>query len=512
MIAAAQPRFPVANKGMITVMVMMATIMEVLDITIANVAIPHMQGTLSATQDQISWVLTSYVVASAIMMLPTGWLSGRFGRKRIFLIAIAGFTVASALCGIASSLDEMVFFRLLQGAFGAALVPISQAILLDINPREKHGAAMAVWGIGIMVAPILGPTLGGYITEYYDWRWIFFINLPVGILCFIGVSALLTETEPHDRPFDIFGFLTLGLAIGAIQLMFDRGLQADWFASKEIIFYAGFAAGMLWMFLVHARYTVHPFLSAEMFRDRNFVMALVFIFFVGIILLATIALLPPFMQTLMGYSVLDAGVLMAPRGVGALLGMVIVGITSGKVDPRPLIFLGLLLTAVSLWDTAQFSSFVPPGRIIRTGVVQGIGLGLIFVPLSTIAFATLDTGYRTEAAGLFSLVRNIGSSLGISIVTSLLGLSIQTNHSYLGENITPFNTGVAAQFMPQAAGGSTAALHVLDAEINRQAATIGYINNFSMMMWIVILVMPMVFLLRHPDRKKDEELPAMMAE
>lgn len=502
----------VAHKTMITVSVMLATVMQVLDTTIANVALPHMQGSLSATQDQITWVLTSYIVASAIMTLPTGWLAGRFGRKKVFLTAIAGFTLASALCGIASSIGEMVVFRLMQGAFGAALVPLSQAVLLDINPKEKHGSAMAMWGVGIMVGPILGPTLGGYLTEYYDWRWVFFINLPVGVLSFMGVSAFLSETEPHDRPFDMFGFFTLSLTIAAIQMILDRGVQEDWFSSIEIITYAGIAAGMFWMFLAHARYAVHPFLSAEMFRDRNYVTALIFIFFVGIILLATLALLPPFMQNLMGYPVMDVGVLMAPRGVGTMVAMMIVGKTSGKVDPRGLILLGLVLTATSLWEMTQFSSFVPQHMIIRSGITQGLGLGFIFVPLSTIAFATLDAKYRTEAAGLFSLMRNIGSSIGVSVVVTLLGKSIQTNHSYLAENITPYNTGLAAQFMPQAMSNSTAALSILDGEINRQAATIGYINDFAIMMWVVILTIPMVFLLRNPHRKKDEELPHMIAE
>ncbi len=512
MTATTAPHPQVAHKTMITVSVMLATVMQVLDTTIANVALPHMQGSLSATQDQITWVLTSYIVASAIMTLPTGWLAGRYGRKKVFMAAIAGFTVASALCGIATSIGEMVMFRLLQGAFGAALVPISQAVLLDINPKEKHGSAMALWGVGIMIGPILGPTLGGYLTEFYDWRWVFYINLPVGILSLMGVSAFLSETEKHDRPFDMFGFLTLSITISMVQMVLDRGNQTDWFDSMEIITYCGVAAGMFWMFLAHARYAVHPFLSPEMFLDRNFVTALIFIFFVGIILLATLALLPPFMQNLMGYPVLDVGILMAPRGVGTAIAMMIVGKTSGKVDPRPLIMLGLVLTAFSLWEMTQFTTFVPPSWVIRSGVAQGLGLGFIFVPLSTIAFATLNAKFRTEAAGLFSLVRNIGSSIGVSVVTTLLGMSIQTNHSYLAENITPFNAGLATQFMPQAAGGSTAALHMLNAEINRQAATIGYINDFSLMMWVVVITMPMVLLLRNPLHKKDEELPAMMAE
>lgn len=496
---------------MITLSVMLATVMQVLDTTIANVALPHMQGSLSATQDQITWVLTSYIVASAIMTLPTGWLAGRFGRKKIFLGSIAGFTFASALCGIATSIDEMVIFRLLQGVFGAALVPLSQAVLLDINPKEKHASAMAMWGVGIMIGPILGPTLGGYLTEYYNWRWVFFINLPVGILSFIGVSASLSETEPHDRPFDMFGFFALSIAIGAIQLLLDRGEQEDWFSSMEIIAYAGVAIGAFWMSIVHSRYAAHPFLTADLFLDRNYVTALVFIFFVGVILLATLALLPPFMQNLMGYPVLDVGILMAPRGVGTMIAMIIVGKLAGKVDMRHLIVLGLVLTAISLWEMTRFDTFVPQHVIIRSAVTQGLGLGFIFAPLSAIAFATLEPQHRTEGAALFSLIRNIGSSVGVSIVVALLSQNIQMNHSYLGENITPYNSALIKLFV---GNGLSAKLNLslIDNEINRQAATIAYINDFAIMMWIVIIMIPMVALLRKPAKAKDMEMPKVVEE
>lgn len=498
-------------KTMITLSVMLATVMQVLDTTIANVALPHMQGSLSATQDQITWVLTSYIVASAIMTLPTGWLAGRFGRKKIFLGSIAGFTFASALCGIATSIDEMVIFRLLQGVFGAALVPLSQAVLLDINPKEKHASAMAMWGVGIMIGPILGPTLGGYLTEYYNWRWVFFINLPVGILSFIGVSASLSETEPHDRPFDMFGFFALSIAIGAIQLLLDRGEQEDWFSSMEIIAYAGVAIGAFWMSIVHSRYAAHPFLTADLFLDRNYVTALVFIFFVGVILLATLALLPPFMQNLMGYPVLDVGILMAPRGVGTMIAMIIVGKLAGKVDMRHLIVLGLVLTAISLWEMTRFDTFVPQHVIIRSAVTQGLGLGFIFAPLSAIAFATLEPQHRTEGAALFSLIRNIGSSVGVSIVVALLSQNIQMNHSYLGENITPYNSALIKLFV---GNGLSAKLNLslIDNEINRQAATIAYINDFAIMMWIVIIMIPMVALLRKPAKAKDMEMPKVVEE
>jgi DHA2 family multidrug resistance protein len=506
---------PVPNKTAITVCVMLATLMQVLDTTIANVALPHMQGSLSATQDQISWILTSYIVASAIMTLPTGWLAGRFGRKKIFLASIAGFTLASMLCGLATSISEMVLFRLAQGAFGAALIPISQAILLDINPKEKHGSAMAIWGIGIMIGPVLGPTLGGWLTEYYNWRWVFYINVPVGILSFLGVMTFLTETDPLKRPFDMLGFLTLSLAIGGLQLLLDRGQSKDWFASYEILIYCGLVAGAVWMYAVHSLQTEHPFLHADIMKDRNFATALVFIFFVGIILLATLALLPPFLQNLMNYPVLDVGIVMAPRGIGTALAMIIVGRLSNKVDARAMIFLGLVLTAYSLWQMAQFSVFVPKHLIVTSGAVQGLGLGFIFVPLSTIAYATLAPQHRTEAAGLFSLVRNMGSSIGISIVTTILLSSTQINHAYIGESMSIFNMHPLLDVMPQAMGnGSNAVMFsFLNAEVTRQASAIAYLNNFRLMMWVVLLAIPLTFLLRVPKRTPDfGDRPAMVGE
>ncbi|MBI1363727.1 MAG: DHA2 family efflux MFS transporter permease subunit [Proteobacteria bacterium] len=490
---------------MITLFIMLATIMQVLDTTIANVALPHMQGSLSATQDQITWVLTSYIVAAAVMTPPTGWLAGRFGRKKIFLTAIAGFTLTSVLCGLATSIEEMVAFRLLQGVFGASLVPLSQSTLLDINPKERHGAAMAMWGVGIMLGPILGPTLGGYLTEYYNWRWVFYINLPVGIISFIGCSAFLPETDLEKRPFDRFGFAMLALSIATLQLILDRGEQVDWFTAKELLVYTGVGLSAFWMYVVHSRTAAHPFLSPELFVDRNFVTGLVFIFFVGIILLATMALLPPYLQNLMGYPVVDVGLLMAPRGGGTMVAMMIVGKLSGKVDARKLIFLGLVLIVISLWEMARFSTFVPTHLIVQTGIIQGLGLGFIFVPLSTIAFATLAPKLRTEATSLFSLVRNLGSSIGVSLVTTLLSSSMQTNHAYLSEHITPYNTALIQSAMPQSigSGGMSTVLMAVNGEITRQAATIGYLNDFAFMMWVVLAIMPMVLLLQNPHKRKQ---------
>ena len=273
-------------RGLVTISIMLATIMQVLDTTIANVALPHMQGSLSASQNQIAWVLTSYIIASAIMTLPVGWLSGHYGRKKVFAVSVTGFIIGSMLCGAATSIEQMVFFRILQGISGAALIPLSQSTLLDINPREKYGQAMALWGMGVMIGPILGPTLGGWLTEYYNWRWVFYINLPIGLLALAGVILFMPESERKDRKFDAFGFIMLSLLIGSFQLMIDRGQELDWFNSTEILLYCALIGASLWMYLVHSLQTDNPFLSPELFRDRNFVTSLFFIFLVGIILLA----------------------------------------------------------------------------------------------------------------------------------------------------------------------------------------------------------------------------------
>jgi DHA2 family multidrug resistance protein len=496
--ASATSAAPVANRGMITVSIMLATIMQALDTTIANVALPHMQGSLAASQDQISWVLTSYIVAAAVATPLTGWLSGRIGRKRLFLASVAGFTVASLLCGIASSLEEMVLFRLAQGVFGAGLVPLSQAVLLDINPPERHGSAMAIWGAGIMVGPILGPTLGGYLTEVYDWRWVFLINLPVGIIAFLGILTFLHDTPRNgQRRFDLFGFAMLALAIGAFQLMLDRGELKDWFSSTEIVIETAIAALALYLFIAHSATAERPFLDMSLFRDRNFVIGLVFIFIVGIILLATLALLPPMLQNLMDYPVLTTGLVLAPRGVGTMIAMLLVGRLMNRIDARLLIFVGLMLTALSLWEMTGFSLEIATSDLVRTGIVQGLGLGFLFVPLSTVTFATLPAHLRTEATALYSLMRNLGSSVGISIVVALLSQNTQINHATLAENVTPYNKLFRFPDLPSVWSLSNpSGLAALDAEVNRQAAMIAYLNDFKLMMIVALLAVPLLLAMR----------------
>ncbi len=491
------------NRGMITVAIMLATIMQVLDTTIANVALPSMQGDLGAAQDTISWVLTSYIVASAIMTPVTGWLADRFGRKELYLASVAGFTIASMLCGTAGSLTEMVLFRLLQGVFGAALVPLSQAVLLDINPREKHGQAMAMWGAGIMVGPILGPTLGGWLTDALNWRWVFFINVPVGIVAFFGIATFLPKMARRTRRFDLFGFAMLSLFVGSMQMMLDRGEQLEWFSSPEIIFELGLAISALWVFVIHTMTAENPFIDPKIFTDRNFVTGCIFIFTIGIVLLATMALLPPILQRILGYPIVTTGLVLMPRGVGTMISMLVVGRLIRFVDARLLILAGLGLTTWSLYDMTLFTIDMGTQPLIISGFVQGLGLGLVFVPLSTIAFATLAPRFRTDGTALFSLVRNIGSSIGISVVITLLAQNTQVNHAALAEKITRFSsaTNSMADRLDMQVTDPTF-LSYIDQLINRQAMMIAYLDDFKLMMFVTMAAAPLLLLLKKPKSAK----------
>jgi len=487
----------VPHRGLITISIMLATIMQVLDTTIANVALPTMTGDLGAGQDTITWVLTSYIVAAAIMTPLTGWLSDRFGRRELFLVSIVGFTATSMLCGLSWSLESMMGFRVLQGLFGAAIVPLAQTFLLDINPRERHGQAMAIYGAGIMVGPIIGPTLGGWLTEAAGWRWVFFINLPVGILAFLGSAAYLPRIAQRLRSFDFFGFAMLSLGVGALQLMLDRGAEVDWFSSIEIWIELGLSITGFWVFAVHLATARDTFIDPKIFADRNFVTGLVFIFVIGLILLAGLALLPPLLARLFNHSTIQTGLIMAPRGVGTMISMILVGRLVQVVDARALVVTGLLLTAWSLYDMTGFTPQMDDWLIITSGVVQGLGLGLVFVPLSTITFATLAPKFRTDAAALFSLIRNIGSSIGISIVTVLLSHNVQVNHAELSAGLTPFNQNLQA-VMPSAVAGNQQSLSMLDQLVNQQSLMIAYIDDFWLMMIVTLAAIPLALLLRKP--------------
>jgi MFS transporter, DHA2 family, multidrug resistance protein len=494
-----ESRSEVPYRGMITISIMLATIMQVLDMTIANVALPSMTGDLGASIDTITWVLTSYIVAAAIMTPVTGWLSDRIGRREFFLISVVGFTGASALCGLAWNLEIMVLFRILQGMFGAAIVPLSQTFLLDINPRERHGSAMAIWGAGIMVGPIIGPTLGGWITETMSWRWVFLINLPVGAIAFLGCAAYLPAVARKLRGFDFFGFAMLSLGVGALQLMLDRGAEVDWFSSAEVWIELGLGLTGFWVFAIHLLTTRDAIIDPAIFRDPNFVTGLLFIFMVGVILLASLALLPPMLARLFNHPTMLVGMVMAPRGVGTMISMVLVGRLVRIVDARYLVVAGLLLTAWSLHMMTGFTLQMDDRVIIWSGIIQGLGLGLIFVPLSTLAFATLDPKYRTDGTSLFSLVRNIGSSIGISIVTALLTRNIQINHSELAAWVTPFSPRLR-ELMPAAASGDPTALATLDQLVNAQSMMIAYIDDFKLMTIVTLAALPLALVLRKPKQ------------
>ncbi len=502
------------QKTIVTLSLMLATIMQALDTTIANVALPHMQGALGATQEQSSWILTSYIVAAAIMTAPTGILAARLGRKNLFLFCVAGFTATSMLCGIATGLGEMVVFRLLQGVFGAGLVPLSQAVLLDINPPEKHGQAMALWGVGVMLGPILGPTLGGFLTENYNWRWIFYINLPLGALAFAGLFMFMEKSERDaSRKFDIFGFALLSLFIGALQLMLDRGATEDWFSSAEVITECVVSFVAFYLFVVHVLTARHPFLEPAMFRDKNYSACLFFIFIIGIILLSTMALLPPYLSTLMNYPVIMTGLVLAPRGLGTMVAMMLVGRLLGRVDTRLLILTGLLLTAYSLYQMSLFAPQVPVSLLVETGLVQGFGMGFVFVPLSTLAYATLAPRFRNDATAIFSLVRNIGSSIGISVMVALIVANTQINHGELATHIVGYGNNLAQMQQmlgPVTGSNASAGLVYMNGLVTQQAAAISYLNDFRLMMYVVLLAVPFLALIKVNRRKQHVDLAAAM--
>jgi len=492
---------PAANRGAITVSIMLATFMQGVDTTIANVALPHMQGSFSAAQDQIAWVVTSYIVAAAIMTPLTGWLAGRFGIKWVFFFSVAGFTLASALCGVAASLAQMVIYRLLQGVCGAALVPLSQSVLFQINPPQRHAKAMSVWGMGVILGPIIGPALGGWLTDQYNWRWVFFINVPFGVLAAAGILIFIRETRrAHREAFDFFGFATLSLAIGALQMFLDRGELKDWFGSTEIWVEASIAGLAFYLFVVHtATATDRSFLNRDLLKDANCAVGTILMFLVAIPLFGTMVLLPTMLQELLNYPVLTTGLVLVPRGLGTMAAMFVVGRLIGRVDTRLAILAGLTLTAIAMWQMTGFSLYMGMGPVISTGVLQGFGLGLVFTPLSIVTFSTLPRQILTQGTAIFSLTRNIGSSVGIAIVEALLVENTQIVHSRLVEQLRPDNPlarvpHMAAPFSLTDPSG----LGALNMEATRQAAMVAYIDDFKLMMIIIIITLPLLLLLRRP--------------
>jgi DHA2 family multidrug resistance protein len=489
------------NRGMITACIICATLLQSLDQTIANVALPYMQGSFSASYDEVTWVLTTYITAAAIMTAPVGWLAARFGRKRLFVICIVGFTLASMLCGAAQTLDQIVAFRLMQGVCSAALVPLSQAILFDIYPMERRGFAMAVWGMGVMIGPILGPTLGGYLTDMYDWRYVFYINLPFGMLATLGLIVFMPESRGEGRlRFDWVGFGVLAVGIGALQMMLDRGNKLDWFTSREIIVETVLAGLGIYLFVVHMAWAPRPLIRPVLFRDVNFAAGLVLMFAVGTLLVSSIALMAPWLQTLGNYPVATAGLLMAPRGIGNLATITLCGRLSTRVDQRILVAIGLLLQCWSFWVMTGWTPDVSTHELIITIAVQGAGLGLVFTPLQVLAFATLAPNLRTEGAAVFSLGRSLGAAIGVSVTTSLLAHNTQGLHEVIGASVNPFNRalqalGSANEWLDPTSRHGAA---MLDQMVNHQAQIIAYVDDYVLMIFTTLPALLLLLLMRRP--------------
>jgi DHA2 family multidrug resistance protein len=494
--AAPTPAIAGAGKLIITLSVIAATVMQSLDTTIANVALPHMQGALAGTQEQMGWVLTSYIVGAAITIPLTGWLANVVGKRRILLTSILLFTLTSLLCGMATNLPQLVLYRFLQGVGGAALVPLSQAVLLDINEPADFGRAMAMWAGAAQLGSIVGPALGGWLTEQFDWRWVFFINLPIGVLAFLGLLTFTERPTAAARSrFDFMGFATLSLALAAFQVMLDRGQQLDWFSSPEICIEALVAAIGFYVFLVHMFTTDKPFVNPGLFKDANYVASIVFIFLIGLVLFATLALMPPLLSNEFQYPVVLTGLVMAPRGIGTLTGMILVNRLIAWTDARAVIAAGLVIMAFSLWQMTQFSPDMSYGPIIISGLIQGFGVSLVYAPVSTVAFSSLTSSLRAEGTSLFNLTRNIGSSVGISVVNFMLTRNTQTAHASLTETARLPGVDAAATAIASSSPVPMG-LEGWNDLITQQGAFIAYLDDFKLMMVLTLATLPAVFILR----------------
>ena len=510
---AAPSAVPGLRRNMVTICAMTATIMQALDTTIANVALPYMQGSLSASQDQVNWVLTSYIVAAAIMTAPVGWVANRFGRKKVFIVCSAGFTIASVMCGLAQDITQMVLFRLLQGVFGAALVPLSQAVMLDSYALHERAKAMSIWGMGVMLGPIMGPSLGAWLTETYSWHWVFFVNIPFGIVTVAGLMVFMDETKQNlELKFDWFGFAALAIGIGSMQLALDRGEQLGWLESNEIITEAIVAVVGFYYFFAHSLTSSRPFIQFAIFKDRNFVGGCVFMAVMGLVLYSTMALSSPFLQNVIGYPILTAGLLLATRGSGTFVAMMLVGRIMKFVEARTLIMAGMALISLGLFFTARWTDQTCVPEIVIVSIAQGFGLGLVFVPLSTVAFLTLPNHLRTDGTSMLTLMRNVASSIGISLVIAQLTSGTRMAHAVLVEHVTPFNNALQMPGVREMLDLTTdAGRAAADAMVTLQATIIAFGLDYQMVMVVTLLAIPLALMigsskaaLRAQSKKPDD--------
>jgi DHA2 family multidrug resistance protein len=502
----------VKNRPLLLIGVMAAMTMQMLDTTIANVALPHMSASLGATRETITWVLTSYVLASAVVLPLSGWLVDRVGIRLMLLFSVTLFTVASMLCGVAQNLDQMVTFRVLQGLAGAFLSPLAQTVILDTSTTAERPRMMAIYTPGIMLGPISGPIIGGYLTDNFNWRWVFYVNLPIGIACLVLLWLYMPRTPRRERRIDLFGWILIALAVSGLQLVLDRGQDQDWFSSPEIVIEAVIAASCLWMAVVHLATARMPLFPTVIFRDRNFTIGLVFILLMGLVMMSVLALLPGLMQQIYGFSPLQSGILLAPRGIGMLASVAVFGRFMARIDPRVQLAIGLGVMALSLWLMAHWSIDMPRTPIVMSGLIQGLGMGFAFMPANMIMFATLPPRYRTDASGLGNLFRNVGASVGIAAATLMLARNVQINHAEIGSHITsallPFPDDMNSAFAPF----TGAALGMADGMINQQAAMIAYIDDFLAMSIACIAAIPLLLLVKPGARLTGVDAAAVAAE
>ena len=493
---------PTAGRPLVVLVTAVAALLVMLDIAIVNVALSHVAGSLNATRDQIGWVLTAYVVAMALATPLTGWLADRIGRRPLFVLSMAGFVAASAACGLATDLPQMVAFRILQGACAAPIGPLAQATLLDVTPRERHGRAMAVFAMATMLGPTLGPTLGGWLTDAYGWRWCFLINVPLGALVVFGAAICIPEApETRRRPLDLIGYAALALGVACFQLFLDRGPRAEWFASAESWIWAGLAVLGLYWFVAHSLTAARPLFSLELVRDRNYASAAILAFVISMVLFPAVTMAPPILQEVLGYTAFDSGMTLVPRGLATIASSFVVGRLVARVDSRLLILIGIVLTAAGFLIMAGVSPQADNRLIMLAALVQGAGQGTFFVPISTIAFASLSPHLRTEGAAAAGLLRNMGTSVGLSLVAMTHSAGAYRAQSLIGENLTEgafaargLSPGGAAELSTQTD------LALLAREIARQADLLAYVNTFYLMALLCALAAPLLLLLRPPRR------------
>lgn len=504
-----EPTYGGARLVLMTFALILAPLVQVFDTSVVSIALTQMQGSLSATQDQIAWVLTSYLIAITIATPLWGALGGRFGRKPLLLISIAGFTVFSLFAGSSQSLEEVLVHRFFQGVFGAALIPLALSSLLAIYKREDFSIAMGWWGVGIMFGPVFGPTLGGYIAEYYSWRWAFYLNLPLGALAFTMVALLVPRPGNRtNRPFNYFGFLMLAITVGCLQFILDRGNRMDWFDSPTIITLSLISAAALWLFLVNSWTSKTPFIDPGLFLDHNYLAGTVLRVLFGAVLFGSLVLLPPFLQKQGGYSLIDSAWILAPRGLGSMLGSMFVGRLIQHIDPRKMMGCGMVLTAYTMYALSTFTSDIDLVAVTIICFFQGLAFSMFVIPVNTVAFSTLSPERRDLGTSFYALLNNIGRNLGIALLVTYFTYQAQASRSVLRDNINPFSDAFRHGLVPDAwSATNPAGLSALNRVMTREAELIAYVSDFRVLAVAILVCLPVVFIMNNPHAQ-NKTVPA----